>query len=106
MRERRNDPRYSVRQDVLVWDRHHIRTGSHSATIVDLSVHGLQLESAERFTDGSGIVIDFKGTIICGTVQYSRTKERQFATGLRIQDVLDPIQEQSVGRSDHSGVSV
>jgi DNA-binding protein len=48
---------------------------------------------------GSHIAIDFRGMIVCGTVQYCRLVENRFAMGVRIKDVLDPLREEP---ADHS----
>ena len=99
MDNRRTEPRYLVKEDAFVWDLHHIKAGYHPANIVDVSRNGMRLESVGRLMQGSHIAIDFKGMIVCGTVQYCRLVESRFAMGVRIKDVLDPLREEP---ADHS----
>jgi hypothetical protein len=83
----------------LSGDLHHIKEGYHSASIVDVSRNGMRLESVGRLVQGSHIAIDFRGMIVCGTVQYCRLVESRFVMGIHIKDVLDPLREEP---ADHS----
>jgi hypothetical protein len=94
MDNRRTEPRYLVKEDAFVWNLHHIKAGYHSACIVDVSRNGMRLESVGRLVQGSHVAIDFRGMIVCGTVQYCRLVENRFAMGIRIKDVLDPLREE------------
>jgi PilZ domain len=93
MNERRKEPRYLVREDAAAWDLHYMKAGCRSATIVDISRNGICVESSEKLTQGNYIAIDFRGMIICGTVQHCRRTEGKFITGVRIREVLDPLRE-------------
>ncbi|HEV2198808.1 MAG TPA: PilZ domain-containing protein [Bryobacteraceae bacterium] len=99
MDERRKEPRYLVKEDAVVWDLHHMRAGCHPAKIVDISRSGMRLESTGKLTRGHQIAVDYRGMIICGTVQHSGRMKDHFATGVLIRDVLDPLGEDTVGRS-------
>ena len=99
MDNRRTEPRYLVKEDAFVWDLHHIKAGYHPASIVDVSRNGMCLESVGRLMQGSHIAIDFRGMIVCGTVQYCKLVENRFAMGIRIKDILDPLREEP---ADHS----
>jgi PilZ domain-containing protein len=96
MDNRRAEHRYLVKEDAFVWDLHHIKAGYHSASIVDVSRNGMRLESVGRLVQGSHIAIDFRGMIVCGTVQYCRLVENRFALGVQIKDVLDPLKEEAI----------
>ena len=106
MDERRVEPRYLVKEGAFVWDLHRIKAGYHSANIVDVSRNGMRLESVCKLAQGSHIAIDFRGMIVCATVQFCRQVEDRFALGVRIQDVLDPLGEEPEGHStnDEAGV--
>jgi hypothetical protein len=69
MDNRRTEPRYLVKEDAFLWDLHHIKAGYHPASIVDVSRNGMRLESVGRLVQGSQVAIDFRGMIVCGTVQ-------------------------------------
>lgn len=97
MDDRRVEPRYLVKENAFVWDLHRMREGYQSVSIVDVSRNGMRLESASELRRGSHIAIDFRGMIICATVQNCRLVETRFATGVRINDVLDPLGEASDG---------
>lgn len=99
MDNRRAEHRYMVKEDAFVWDLHHIKAGYHSASIVDVSRNGMRLESTGRLVQGSHIAIDFRGMIVCGTVQYCRLVENRFTLGVQIKDVLDPLKEDPFGHS-------
>ena len=99
MDNRRAEQRYLVKEDAFVWDLHHIKAGYHPVSIVDVSRNGMRLESVGRLGQGSQVAIDFRGMIVCGTVQYCRLVENRFAMGVRIKDVLDPLREEP---ADHS----
>lgn len=99
MDERRKEPRYLVKEDVAVWDLHDMRAGCYPAKIVDISRSGMRLESTGKLTRGHQIAVDYRGMIICGTVQRSGRMKDHFATGVLIGDVLDPLGEDAVGRS-------
>ena len=88
-----------MNEGAFLWDLRHIKAGYHSATIVDVSRNGMRLESASRLKQGADVAIDFRGMIICGTVQYCGNFEDRYAVGIRIKDVLDPLQEVPAGRS-------
>jgi hypothetical protein len=94
MDNRRAEQRYLVKEDAFVWDLHHIKVGYHPASIVDISRNGMRLESVGRLVQGSHVAIDFRGMIVCGTVQYCRLVENRFAMGILIKDVLDPLREE------------
>jgi len=96
---RRTEPRYLVNEDAFVWDLRHMKAGYHPARIVDVSRNGMRLESAGKLTQGTDVAIDFRGMIICGTVQYCGDIEDRFAMGIRIKDVLDPLREEPANRS-------
>jgi hypothetical protein len=83
-----------VKEDAFVWDLHRIQAGHHSVSIIDVSRNGMCLESADRLGQGSHIAIDFRGMIVCGTVQYCKMSADRFAMGVRINDVLDPLGEE------------
>jgi hypothetical protein len=94
MDDRRVEARYLVKEDAFVWDLHHMKAGYQSARIVDVSRNGMRLELSGRLTRGSQVAIDFRGMIICGTIQYCGLIENGFALGIRIKDVLDPLREE------------
>ena len=106
MDNRRAEPRYLVKEDAFVWDLHRIKAGYRSANIVDVSRNGMRLEADHRFLNGSHIAIDFRGMIVCGTVQYCKLVEDRFAIGIRIKDVLDPLREEPAdySASEEAGV--
>lgn len=106
MDERRAEPRYLVKEDAFVWDLHHMKAGYQSARIVDVSRNGMRLELSGRLIQGSQVAIDFRGMIICGTVQYCGLIENGFALGIRIKDVLDPLREEPAGHSVNEEVGV
>ena len=91
MDNRRSEPRYLVNEDALVWDLHRMKAGYGVATIVDVSRSGMRLESDRRLVQGSHVAVDFRGMIICGSVQYCTSSGKQFALGIHISDLLDPI---------------
>jgi hypothetical protein len=93
MDEQRAEPRYLVKEDAFVWDLRDMKAGYHSARIADVSRNGMRLELDERLMQGSQVAIDFRGMIICGSVQYCRMNENRFTIGIRIKDVLDPLRE-------------
>src|SRR5689334_6993018 len=93
MDSRRSEPRYLVKENAFVWDLHRVEAGYHSVSIIDVSRNGLRLESVDRLGQGSDIAIDFRGMVVCGTVQYCRTLANCFAMGVRIKEVLDPVSE-------------
>jgi len=99
MDNRRKEPRYLAKEDAFLWDLHRIKGGYHSVSIVDVSRNGMRLESADRLGQGSHIAIDFRGMIVCGTVQYCKIVQDRFAMGVRIHDVLDPLGEEPAGFS-------
>lgn len=74
-----------------------MKAGYYPASIVDVSRTGMRLESASRLLQGTDIAIDFRGMIICGTVQYCGNLNDRYAMGIRIRDVLDPLQEEPAG---------
>jgi len=98
MDDRRVEPRYLVKEDAFIWDLRRIKAGYHSVSIIDVSRNGMRLESVGKLTRGSHIAIDFRGMIVCATVQYCRLVENRFAMGVRINDVLDPLREE---QEDH-----
>ena len=100
MDDRRAEPRYLVKEDAFVWDLHRIKSGYHPVNIVDVSRNGMRLESVGELTRGSHIAIDFRGMIVCGTVQYCKLIEDRFAMGVRIKDVLDPLRQETGGESE------
>ena len=93
MDNRRTEPRYLVKEGAFVWDLHRVQAGYHSVSIIDVSRNGMRLESADRLGQGSDVAIDFRGMIVCGTVQYCKIIADGFAMGVRIKDVLDPLGE-------------
>jgi hypothetical protein len=101
MDDRRTEPRYLVKEDAFVWDLHHIKAGYRPAIIVDVSRNGMRLESVGRLKQGSHIAVDFRGMIVCATVQYCRLVENQFAVGIRIKNVLDPLREEPADHSEN-----
>jgi DNA-binding protein len=102
----RAERRYLVKEDAFVWDLRHIKAGYQSARITDVSRNGMRLELSERLMQGSQVAIDFRGMIICGSVQYCRMIENRFAIGIRIKDVLDPLREEPTGSSANEEVCV
>jgi len=94
MDDKRTEPRYLVKEDAFVWDLHRIKAGYHSASIVDVSRNGMRLESARKLGRGTHIAIDFRGMIVCATVQYCTEAEDRFVMGVRINNVLDPLREE------------
>jgi hypothetical protein len=106
MSNRRAEQRYLVKEDAFVWDLHHIKAGYHPASIVDVSRNGMCLESVGRLMRGSHIAIDFRGMIVCGTVQYCRLVEDRFVMGVHINDVLDPLREEPADQSADEDVCV
>ena len=99
MDERRKEPRYLVREDVAVWDLHRMSAGCHPAKIVDISRSGMRLETVEKLKHGHRIAVDYRGMIICGTVQHSERIKDHFATGVLIREVLDPLGEEPASDS-------
>ena len=97
MDNRRKEPRYLAKEDAFLWDLHRIKGGYHSVSIVDVSRNGMRLESADRLGQGSHIAIDFRGMIVCGTIQYCKMIKDGFAMGVSILDVLDPLGEEPAG---------
>ena len=93
MTNRRTEPRYIVKENAFVWDLRNMQAGYHTARIVDISRNGMRLESAGRLNRGAHLAIDFRGMIICGTVQHCANIEDGFAIGIQIKDVLDPLRE-------------
>jgi len=106
MDNRRTEQRYLVKEDAFVWDLHHIKAGYHAASIVDVSRNGMCLESVGRLMQGSHIAIDFRGMIVCGTVQYCRLVENRFVMGVHIKDVLDQLREEPADHSADEDVCV
>ena len=106
MDNRRTEQRYLVKENAFVWDVHHIKAGHHSANIVDVSRNGMRLESVGRLRQGSQVAIDFRGMIVCGTVQYCKMIQGRFAMGVRIKDVLDPLREEPADHSANEDVRV
>ena len=104
MDDRRAERRYLVKEDAFVWDLHHMKAGYQSARIVDVSRNGMRLESSGRLLQGSQVAIDFRGMIICGTIQYCGLIENGFALGIRIKDVLDPLREEPADYSANEEV--
>ena len=99
MDERRTEPRYLVAEEAFVWDLHRMKAGYHTARIVDVSRNGMRLESRNRLPRGSHIGVDFRGMIICGTVQHCKPAQGRFSVGIRINDLLDPLGDQPTGDS-------
>ena len=83
-----------------------MKAGYQSARIVDVSRNGMRLELSGRLMEGSQLAIDFRGMIICGTIQYCGLIENGFALGIRIKDVLDPLREESAGYSANEDARV
>ena len=106
MEEQRAEPRYLVKEDAFVWDLRNMKAGYHSARITDVSRNGMRLELGERLMLGSRVAIDFRGMIICGSVQYCRLNENRFTIGIRIKDVLDPLRENPASSSASEEVCV
>src|SRR6266853_5543218 len=106
MDNRRTEQRYLVKEDAFVWDLHRIKAGYHPARIVDVSRNGMRMESVGRLVQGSHVAIDFRGMIVCGTVQYCRLVENRFVMGIRIKDVLDPLREEPADYSANEDVCV
>jgi PilZ domain-containing protein len=98
MQDRRSEPRYTVREGALVWDLSRIKAGFQEATIVDLSRNGIRLVANREFATGTQVAIDFRGMVICGSVQYCAPSENRFAAGIRIGGVLDQVSEDYVAK--------
>jgi len=105
MRDRRADPRYLVKEEAFVWELHCLKAGYHSVTILNASRNGMRLESAADLPKGSSIAVDFRGMIVCGTVQYCKPTDNGFVMGVQIKDVLDPLREESTYRPASQGAS-
>ena len=96
MDERRSEPRYLVTEEAFVWDLNRLKAGYHTATIVDVSRNGMQLESRDRYPRGSYVGVDFRGMIICGTVQHCKPIRGRFSIGIQIKDLMDPLGQEPV----------
>ena len=92
--DRRIEPRFIAKEEAFMWDLLRIKGGYHTVTIVDLSRNGLRLEASSQVSAGSQVAVDFRGMIVCGTVRYCKTAGARYALGVRINDVLDPLQRQ------------
>jgi len=93
MQERRSEPRYRVREGALVWELTRMKAGFRETTIVDISRNGMRLVTNSKLVEGSQVAIDFRGMVICGSVQYCRPDENLFTAGIRIGGVLDQVSE-------------
>ena len=99
MQDRRSEPRYAVREGALVWDPSRDTAGSQETTIVDLSRNGIRLLADREFAKGAQVTVDFRGMVICGTVQHCAPSENRFAAGVCIGGVLDQV-SQDYGSKD------
>ena len=89
-----------------MWDLLRIKAGYHTVNIIDISRNGLRLEAADQVMEGSQIAVDFRGMIVCGTIRYCKTAGRNYALGVRINDVLDPLQRTPASAEDKAGANV
>ncbi|MEQ1947178.1 MAG: PilZ domain-containing protein [Bryobacteraceae bacterium] len=93
MPEQRAEPRYQVREGALVWELSRAEASYQNTTIVDVSRHGMRLIIERKLARGGQVAIDFRGMVICGTVQYCVPEEGRYAAGIRIGEVMDQVAE-------------
>jgi hypothetical protein len=70
-----------------------MKAGFQETTIVDISRHGMRLLTDGKLAEGVHVAIDFRGMVICGRVQYSVPDAARFASGIRVDEVMDQVVE-------------